>query len=993
MRSFARLVFFASLLGCLPTIAFAQASLAGVARDTSGAVLPGVTVEAASPALIERVRTAVTDNSGQYRIENLRPGTYSVTFTLQGFAIVKREGVELSGSATATVNADMRVGGLEETVTVTGESPIVDVQNTMKERVITHEVIDAIPTGRSDRNLAMLVPAVTVSGNSINQDVGGTADQQNATMSVHGSRGGDQRITYNGVSVGVAANGANTLMAPNMSAYQEVAIDTGAVSAELGQGGVRVNFIPKDGGNRFSGTAFYSFTNTNLQGNNYTDTLKAAGLATPDALKSLSDFNPGFGGPIMKDRLWFYAAYKRLNNETYPAGAARNLNANNPNVWTYAPDPASRPFNTLKNTDYQVRVTWQAMRKLKVAFTDEHGDYCGCSADITALLAPEAALWRTTPTQHNLMGDWTMPLTNRLLISGAFVHRIQDQRRDVPPGTNPLMIPVIEQALGNLIYRNVDPTTAASPQLRVSRFMTGNTATSVSYITGSHAFKGGFIWGINDEKHQLGNVQPGAQQVTYRFNNGVPNQITLYAYPLRSNFHTNSDSGIFAQDKWTIARVTLSYGVRYERYVTSFPDQTAGPTQLTPGRNVFYPSSKGVAWNDLTPKSGVSWDLFGDGRTAVKASLNKYVLGEGPNGIGGTALSPINRTTNVTTRSWSDANRDYSPDCNLTIPAANGECGPMVNQSFGSTTTSTAYDQSILSGWGIRTFDWEFSTGVQRQISRGTSVDVTYFRRWYGNFFATDNRAVGPANFSPFSVTAPSGDSRLPGAGETIGGYYDLNPDKVGQVDNFITRAKNFGTQTEHWNGVDFSVSARPREGFFVQGGTSTGRTSTSSCDIRAKLPESALTNPFCTVTTPWLTSLKLQTSYILPRVDVQVSGTMQSIPGPPLGANYVVTTAQVAPSLGRPLSGNAANATVPLVPANSLYVGRVNQVDMRVSKRVALMGTSRAALNFDVYNLLNANATLGVNSTFNPANPTIWQRPTSVMQARLFKFSVQLDF
>ena len=994
MRISVRLLFAAALFCLLPSLAHAQASLAGVVRDTSGGVLPGVTVEAASPALIEKVRTATTDNNGQYRIENLRPGTYSVTFTLAGFAIVKREGVELSGTSTASINADMRVGALEETITVTGATPLVDVQNTTRERVITHEVIDAIPTGRSDRNLAMLVPAVSVTGGTISQDVGGTADQQNATMSVHGSRGGDQRIMYNGVSVGVAANGANSLMAPNMSAYQEVAVDTGAVSAELGQGGVRVNFIPKDGGNRFSGTAFYSFTNTHLQGDNYSDKLRAAGLATPDALKSLSDFNPGFGGPIKKDRLWFYAAYKRLNNEAYPAGAVGNLNANNPNVWTYAPDLSTRPFNTLKNTDYQVRLTWQAMRKLKVAFTDEHGDYCGCSADITSLVAPEAALWRTTPTQHNLMGDWTMPLTDRLLISGAFVHRIQDQRRDVPPGTNPLMIPVIEQSLGNLVYRNVDPTTAASPQLRVNRFMTGNTSSSISYITGSHSFKAGFVWGINDQKDTIGNVAPGAQQVTYRFNNGVPNQITLYAYPLRSIFHTNSDSGIYAQDKWTISNLTLSYGIRYERYVTSFPDQTAGPTQLTPNRNVFYTASKGVTWNDLTPKSGLAWDVFGDGKTAVKTSLNKYILGEGPNGIGGTALSPINRTTNVTTRSWDDsANRNFIPDCNLTIATANGECGPMANANFGNSVSTTSYDSAILSGWGIRSFDWEYSLGVQRQVSRGTSVDVSYFRRWYGNFFVTDNRAVAAADYSAFSVTAPSGDSRLPSGGQAISGYYDLNPNRVGQVDNFVTRAGNYGKQTEHWNGFDLSISMRPRDGFFVQGGTSTGRTSANSCEIRAKLLETAATNPFCNVTTPWLTLVKFQVSYLVPRVDVQVSGTMQSIPGPAVGANYVATSAQVAGSLGRPLSGNAANVTVPLVAANTLYVDRVNQVDMRLSKRLKFTGTSRANLNFDTYNLLNANSTLGVNSTFNPAQPTIWQRPTSIMQARLFKISMQFDF
>ena len=224
----------------MPAMAFAQASLTGVVRDASGAVLPGVTVEAASPALIEKVRTTVTNDTGQYRIENLKPGTYSVTFALAGFSTVKREAIELQGSFSATINADMRVGAIEETVTVTGESPIVDVQNTTQQRVLSHDVIDIIPTGRSDKTLATLIPGVSIAG-AISQDVGGTQDQVSSQLTVHGSRGVDQRLTQNGVSLGITANGANTLIvATNLSAYQEVAIDTGAVSAELPTGGVRV---------------------------------------------------------------------------------------------------------------------------------------------------------------------------------------------------------------------------------------------------------------------------------------------------------------------------------------------------------------------------------------------------------------------------------------------------------------------------------------------------------------------------------------------------------------------------------------------------------------------------------------------------------------------------------------------------------------------------------------------------------------------------------
>ena len=210
-RSVALVAAFGVIAVLMPALVFAQASITGIVRDSSGAVLPGVTVEAASDALIEKARTTVTNDTGQYRIENLRPGSYQVTFSLAGFSTVKREGVELQGSFSATINVDLRVGELAETVTVTGESPIVDVQNTTQQRVLSHEIIDAIPTGRSDKNLATLIPGVSLAG-AINQDVGGTQDQVSSQLIVHGSRGTDQRLTQNGVSLGITANGANTLI-------------------------------------------------------------------------------------------------------------------------------------------------------------------------------------------------------------------------------------------------------------------------------------------------------------------------------------------------------------------------------------------------------------------------------------------------------------------------------------------------------------------------------------------------------------------------------------------------------------------------------------------------------------------------------------------------------------------------------------------------------------------------------------------------------------
>jgi hypothetical protein len=189
-----------------PALAYAQASITGVVRDTSGAVLPGVTVEASSPVLIEKIRTVVTDESGQYRIIDLRPGAYTVTFTLAGFSTVRREGIELVGAFAATIHAELAVGSLEETITVSGESPIVDIQRSAQERVFTQEVLDAIPAGRSYMNTTTLLPGVTASAAGFGTvlDVGGTRNLQTTSFQIHGGRATDTRVMIDGARIGNA---------------------------------------------------------------------------------------------------------------------------------------------------------------------------------------------------------------------------------------------------------------------------------------------------------------------------------------------------------------------------------------------------------------------------------------------------------------------------------------------------------------------------------------------------------------------------------------------------------------------------------------------------------------------------------------------------------------------------------------------------------------------------------------------------------------------
>ncbi|PYR73413.1 MAG: hypothetical protein DMF87_25865 [Acidobacteria bacterium] len=303
MRAFAkltRLVVLSFLLTVVPAQVYAQATIAGVVKDTSGAILPGVTVEASSPALIEKTRSVVTDGTGQFQIVNLVPGTYSVTFTLAGFNTVKRDGIVLSGTFTAKIDADLRVGALEETITVTGETPIVDVQNTKRQRVIDREIIDNIPTSRTAYELASLIPGVS-RGGLTNQDVGGSSSSGNpiGSVGVHGSRTGDQITLRNGVeTTGQASTGFSTPVNINPVATQEVNVDTASAGAEYTTGGVRINVIPREGGNTFTGALFASYASPSWQASNITSALQARGLREGDRLKNNVDFNPGFGGPL-----------------------------------------------------------------------------------------------------------------------------------------------------------------------------------------------------------------------------------------------------------------------------------------------------------------------------------------------------------------------------------------------------------------------------------------------------------------------------------------------------------------------------------------------------------------------------------------------------------------------------------------------------------------------------------------------------------------------
>jgi len=968
-----------ALIAWLPASAAAQSgsAIAGTVRDASGAVIPGVTVEAASPALIEKLRVAVTDEAGRFTIVNLRPGTYAVTFTLPGFSTVKREGIELTASFTATVNVEMRVGTLEETITVTGETSTVDVQNVIQQRVMTRDVMDAIPAGtKSVVALGVLIPGMTTNS----QDVGGT-QYGSAAMAIHGSRLFEQALLYDGMyyNNGAGRGGSFVAVSVNDATVREISLETGGLSAESELGGVRGNVIPKDGGNSFEGFLAGAFTNHKLQSRNLSDDLQAQGLTSVDRVNYIYDFNPAAGGPIRADKLWFFGAYRQWETNQYMAG----LYYNKSTVPWIKEDDLSRPaYEGDEDYNGSIRLTWQASPRNKVSAQHQEAlqirDHFYTQSATNRTQSPEAVINYYADPSRLTQITWNAPWTNRVLFEAGWAYAAKDFqfRLQIPDGITEDDVPWRDLGTG-FSWGNLSSTYGHNDTHQ------WNTRFVTSYVTGSHAAKVGFtfqhawVWTTQDVANDA---------VTLQLRNGVPTQLTQFATPLEFYETTKANIGLFAQDQWRLSRFTLNLGVRFDYLNSYVPEQYVGPGPLAPNRSINFAKVEDVPnWKNVSPRVGVSWDLFGNGRTAIKANVGRYL--EGPNLTTFTRrANPAAAIVTQATRTWNDTfypvgdprRGNFSPDCDLLLPGINGECGAVNPSNFGTTNPTVRYADDALTQRG---FNWEASAAIQHEILPRVSVNAGYFRRTYSNFLSTDNLNIGPTDYSPYCATAPV-DSRLPdGGGYQVCGLYD--PNRIVAQNNVVTLSNNFGDQTEVYNGVDFSVNLRLPSGAVLQGGTSTGRVTTDNCFV-VDSPQQLLN---CNVTPPFLTQVKVLGVYPWPWWGLQTSATLQSLPGPEITAARSYTSAEVIGSLGRPLT--SGTATVPLIEPGTTYGGRLNQVDFRLSKVFRVGPEARVMANVDLYNMFNASPTLALNTTYGSA----WLRPLQILQGRLLKFSAQLDF
>ncbi len=985
-----------ALLLLLPGLAAAQ-EIGGTVTDTTGGVLPGVTVEARSPDIIEQVRTAVSDGNGQYLLVALEPGTYSVTYSLPGFGTLVREGIELSTGFTANVDVQLTVGDIAETITVSGATPVVDIQNVDQRAVMDRELIETIPSGKSISALGLLVPGMTGAqayGTSLQQDSGGLTAQIMQRMSIHGGNADDQVININGMDVAEPHTQGGDLGYFPPENFEEMAFNYSGNSAEFETGGVSINMIPREGANAFSGTVHTSFSFPALLANNLDDDLRSRGLESATELEENWSINPSVGGPIVEDRIWFFATHSSRVADLVASGL---FHAVDPSAFVYQPDLSRPGIDQATAREQSINFTIQATQKdkLKAYWSNSATSrprYLQGRALGALFVTPEAAVNNQVRTNVYQL-NWVRPHTNRLLFEGGVSHLPFGY--DLPHAEDAFLgAPGVMEVAPLRVSRN-SSSWLSGTDVYISPKNVNYYRGSMSYVTGSHNLK----VGVNFNQQRTSTSGESEFWTRLMTNRGSPFRAVFYAG--LGQIDTASSLGIYAQEQWTLDRLTVNAGVRFDRVQTGYPDLVRPSNQWV--NEPFLITGQDVAdWKDFQPRLGLAYDLRGDGRTALKFSASRYGSRDSTDWSQSVNPAGSNRTSN---RSWGDGRGCLDPAVCIpgdglvqgdpTNPEPNGELtGANADLAWGLPRITTFHDPNWAFGWGSRESNWELSGGIQQELVSGMSLDVAYFRRIWIARSVVDDRALSGGDFELGTVNVPS-DPRLPGGGGGTLSFYDQRPGTLAVPDALTVRAGDFGGETETWNGFDVTVDARI-EGILLQGGLSTGRTSRDYCDLQGALPEALPTRAaggtfgadttvleHCSRSESWLTQVKLIGSYTFP-YDIQVSATLQNQNGPERAARLVFRDS----SLGRPLVLHSGGVELNMIEPGTVFGERFNQLDVRLTKLLSFGGVRLRAM-LDLFNLLNANAVMAEDSAYGPG----WLSPVVIMPGRLAKFGFQLDF
>ncbi len=669
-------------------------------------------------------------------------------------------------------------------------------------------------------------------------------------------------------------------------------MNTSGADASMAGGGVQINYVPRDGGNNFKGLLFFSGANGAMQGTNYStgtrtatgctpaESLFCRGLITqPGALSKVFDINPGFGGPILKDKLWFFGTARWTQAENFVPNNYPNANfvpgqtsptLLNTTTLAYAPNTSQELGTTVggggKFWEQTIRLSYQMDSKNK--FGIYYNNKKRTNLNNTTTQAQESRNEGYFFPFSDQLVQWSAPQTNRLLLEAGFWRHQETWggKRAQSDITDPLAVGITDNNPQSLVpgyvqfIQNYHGRVGATDTPSHNPNWRGNF--NVSYVTGAHSFKTGFDLNGATRWANSESVIPYSYVVSTLANNGVglgipsPTTLTLRSDgctdPLRRQVngtivggHTTiqggcptnaknkvtSEGGAFVQDRWNIDRLTVSAGLRLDWFYSENPEFQLAGSLLTPNRNYTVPKFSTTQYKDWTPKVAAAYDLFGDGRTALKVNYGKYVLGQALV-VGGLAAQPGYNVQLTSSRGWVDNNRNFIPDCDLANPLAQGPtltgaqnqidtCNAPagVNANFYDNVLrpNLAVQDDARYGWGKRPYSWEFAVAAQHELNQGLSVTAGVFWRWFGNFLVTDNTSGTVADYAQFSVTpslippAPpsAGGESLPSEINT-GKYFAINPGVV--ANNVTGLSKTMFPDSkvyDHWFGYDLTANMR----------------------------------------------------------------------------------------------------------------------------------------------------------------------------------------
>jgi hypothetical protein len=967
----------------LPAVAHAQSAIVGVVKDTSGAVLPGVTVEAASDALIEKTRAVVTDGTGQYRIVDLRPGTYSVTFALEGFQTYKRDALELPAQFTMTINADMKVGSLEETLTVTGDAPTVDVQTAVHTQVLNREAIDAIPTGRTIQGMGQLIVGVSLNL----PDTGGARAMQQTYMSTHGMTTANNTVMVDGMMVNGLQSDGGVQSYFNDAMNQEVSYQTSGIGAETSSGGVRLNMIPREGGNKFSGDFKSAYRPSDWQGNNLTARHKAFNLTTGNGIDRIIDATVSEGGPIKKDKLWFFVSGRYFSVNNFIANTVQD--------------------NGDKGVDDQfirsalARLTWQITPKLKLgAYQDEIDKYRG--HDMQSLYDPEtAAIQWFSPAYHTNQAKLTYTATSRLLLEGGFSSNLEYYTNSYRPDIEKPRGSAEWYANTGMNELDLGGFKRAAPGQNTQSPARYNWMGSASYVTGAHNFKTGFQYQRGTFYHTV-DANGDLYQI-YRSNStGVPYTVPSLAFirntPLaKYGERLNHDIGVYVQDTFTMKRLTMTGGFRYEWLNAQVEPASSPAGRFVPARQ-FGAIKNLPDWHDPAPRFSMVYDLFGNSKTALKYSVNRYNQAR-TTGIAST-YNPFQSQT--TTIAWTDLNGDniaqgglsFNPDGTRQTPCVYLTAGCEINLAQIPANFGTASPNEY--GAYPRTWNIEHGVEIQHELLPRLSLTGSWFHGSFHNLTTTINRSwqfdgdpTKNPNYTPATIYNPL-------TGEAITIYNRTAAAQALPTKNLDTFDPN---RERVYNAYNLEFRARLGRGSQIFGGFAFER----QLDINCTAPDNPNSLRFCNDREndiPFSKQFKLAGNYPLP-YGFQLSGSFQTNQGPNSSKNVALTAASVYPAncpgacsalAGQrilPTGFNPASITVQLVPTGTTFTERINQLDLKVQKSFKVnrftvqptlemfnVNNSDAIISYVSTNVLNVNAT--------DPSKTTYLKPNSIMQPRM---------